>query len=237
MSGRSWQFRTTEGTVTVGSDAVTVRSTPRAFLAGQLARWRGGTGGERAKSLLAVAWVVGGVGLIASNISSLLDVGIVVAAGVFGLSIASLVVSLWSRLLRETTVPRSALESVSIHEADRTLTIVHESTGRLNVLSRYLWAQSTPLSDGRWKWTATLPTDEDVREARQSFRLRGISLDPPDSEIETETSYRVVTEDGVYFCEDCGSQVSPTDSDCPSCGYALRVEEVIEDGSIEYATD
>jgi hypothetical protein len=237
MSDRSWRFRTTEGTVTVGNDAVTVQSTPRAFLAGQLARWRGGTGEERAKSLLAVAWVVGGVGLTASNVSSLLDVGIVGAAGMSGLLIAFVVVPLWSSLLRETTIPRSALESVSIHEADRTLTIVHESTGRLDALSAWLWAQSTPLPDGRWKWTATLPTEADVEEARQSFRLRGISLDPPDSEIETETSYGFVTEDGVYFCEDCGSQVSPTDSDCPSCGHALRVEEVTGDGSVEHATD
>lgn len=237
MGDGSWQFRTTRGTVTVGSDAITIRATPRAFLAGQRARWRDGTDRERAKSLFAVVGVLAWAVLVVTNVGSLLDIGTVTAAIAAGLSIATGVLGLWVTLLRTATIPRSTVESVSIDPADRTLTIVHEPTGRLAALSRWLWGRSTPLSDGQWRWTTTLPTDENVREARDSFRLRGIALDPPENGTGTETSYRVDVESGVCFCENCGSQVSPADSDCPSCGYALHVEEETRPDSTASATD
>lgn len=49
-------------------------------------------------------------------------------------------------------------------------------------------------------------------------------------ERETETVYRVETEDGVPFCEHCGAKVSPTADTCRSCGDALRVERVVNVG-------
>lgn len=231
MSNGSWEFRTTEGTVTVGSDAITIRSTPGAFLSGQLARWRNGTTWGRAKTLLSLLSIPFWAVVMAYNAYTLLDVGIVVAGAIPGLAIAVMVWELWSRFFRERTIPRSSVESVRIDEADRTLRIVHESTGSLTPLPSF-WPNSTRVS-GDLALTLTLPTDEAVREARDVFRLRNVPLDPPDTE--TDTAHRYVVEEGVYFCEDCGSQVSPADSDCPSCGYALRVEAATGEMSIEHA--
>jgi hypothetical protein len=233
MGDSSWGFRTTEGTVTVRGDAITIRSTPGAFLSGQLARWRSGTNWGRAKTLLAVASIPFMIVTTAYNAYVLLDVGIAVAGAVSGLTIAALVWDLWSRFFRERTIPRSSIESVRIDEADRTLRIIHESTDSLTPLP--WWSHSTRVSGDRVRSTLTFPTDEAVREARDVFRLRNVPLDPPDSE--STTAHRYVVENGVYFCEDCGSQVSPTDSDCPSCGHALRVERATGEASIEYARD
>ncbi len=58
-----------------------------------------------------------------------------------------------------------------------------------------------------------------------------------DPERETETVYRVETENGVPFCENCGGKVSPTDDACRSCDYELRVERVVVDGDYDTADD
>jgi hypothetical protein len=233
MSNGSWSFRTTEGTVTVGGDAITIRSTPGEFLSGQLARLRNGTRWGWAKTLLSVLSVPFWAVLLAYNAYTLLDVSIVVAGAVPGLVIALMMWDLWARFFRERTIPRSSVESVRIDEADRTLRIVHESTGSLTPLPSF-WPNSTRVSGGH-ALTLAFPTDEAVREARDVFHLRNVPLDPPDNE--TDTAHRYVVEESVYFCEDCGSQVSPADSDCPACGYALRVEEATGEGSIGHATN
>lgn len=237
MSDSSWGFRTTQGAVTVGGDAIRIRSTPRAFLAGQRARWRNGTAWERAKILFFAVSGLWSLVQVATIFDSTLDVGPVGVAGLSALGVLLTVVGLFFWLGHEITIPRSAVETVALEEDDRTLTIVYESTGRLDALARRLGLRSIPLSDGRSKQTHTLPADSDVQDAREILRLRGIALDSPDSETGTETSYRVDVERGVCFYEDCGSQVSPTDSDCPSCGYALNVAEGARQPSIEYATD
>jgi hypothetical protein len=61
--------------------------------------------------------------------------------------------------------------------------------------------------------------------ARVPERTRRRPVDPEDH----ETTYRFVTEDGVYFCESCDTQVSPADATCPACGYALRVRATDEE--------
>jgi hypothetical protein len=55
--------------------------------------------------------------------------------------------------------------------------------------------------------------------ARVPERTRRRPVDP----VDHETTYRFVTEDGVYFCESCDTQVSPADATCPAGGYALGV--------------
>jgi hypothetical protein len=68
----------------------------------------------------------------------------------------------------------------------------------------------------------SIPTEDDIREATEIFRLRGIDVEEPGTEA-LETTYRVIVKSGVCFCERCRSQVSPSDGTCPACGYAIRV--------------
>lgn len=216
MSDTSWQFRTAKGVVTVENECIRIRRTLRQFLAGQRLHWRAGDRSERTKIAFRVVWLVAGLavglGYVVYHAHQLLDIGVAGAGIMTALSLVVGAYGLWSSHLRQTTIPLTSVERVSLDETNRKLTITHE-TSRFRKL----------LLD----WTAgtqrfTFPTDDELREAREIFRLRGIHVDEVDEG--RDTVYRFVTEDGVYFCASCERQVSPADSTCPSCGYALRVE-------------
>lgn len=215
MADRAWRFRTTTGVATIRDDAITTRSTPRQFLAGQSVRWRHGSRRERVKVAGAVVGFLVSIVLLAYHLYLVVDAGFswswALALGTVGV----LVYSLWNERVRRTTIPRSAISTVSLDADERRLTVTHE-TG------------DGPLSafrDDVAETTMTLGTEDDLRRAREIFRLRGIALEPaPADPDETETTFRVLTRDGACFCERCRRQVSPSDRQCPACDYALRVE-------------
>lgn len=216
MSSTPWEFRTTEGVVMVDSETIRVRSTPREFIAGQRARWRAGEGSARLKSAVRVVWMLGvvvvGLGYFFFTLYHVLDVGLTGVGIVAALSVVGGVGQLWSHYLRETTIPLSAVEHISLDETNRKLTIRYETSRVRKIL----------LAPNAGRQRFTLPTDDHLREARETFQMRGISVE--DVVERGDTAYRFVVEDGVYFCESCRRQVSPADSTCPSCEYALRVE-------------
>ena len=93
------------------------------------------------------------------------------------------------------------------------------------------------LRDGRNRNGADAPYGR-RRQGGTVFRTKGIAedLDAPKGST-TETEYRFETKDGVVFCEQCGSQVSPSDKTCPACDHALRVERPKNADSREPATE
>jgi hypothetical protein len=97
---------------------------------------------------------------------------------------------------------------------------------------------------GTTERTVTLPTDDDVRDARSAFRLAGINVEEGSGASEdghpngkTEREYRVTTRKGAVFCAECGSQVSPSDRTCPSCDYALWVDRPVDGDRRETALE
>lgn len=219
MSESSWQFRTTEGVVTVRDDAIAVSAAPSRFLAGQVARWRHGGTDERLKvAFRAVAFVLSlfsihqGVEVAESGLAGLTPWSLLYVAGS-----VLLVGTLLHRHFRETTIPRDALRSVTLDEDGRELTVTHD-------------APDGPLSAFRGEETETsftLPSDDDLREAREILRLRSVEVETVE-ERETVTEHRLVTRDGATFCENCDAHVSPNDRHCRRCGAALHVEREVE---------
>lgn len=216
MSHGAWSFRTARGVVTVGADDVRRRSTPTVFLSGQYTRFRNGSTSERAT----VAFRALGFVFSLAGLGYHLRAVTVAEPGwpslLYGALLAVLAYACWAACLREITIPRSAIVDVTIEPDERQVTIVHERAGG-------------PLSTFRNDETETelaFGTLDDLRDAREIFRLRGISLERPASR--SETTYRFVTKGGVCFCERCRSQVSPSDRTCPACRYALRVETARE---------
>ena len=137
--------------------------------------------------------------------------------------------------LLEARIPLSSIEGVSIDESGHEVTISYQPVV-IHIFISEIGGWNTGTA------TFTFPTAADVRDVRELLRSRGVSLDNGDEQTATETVYRVVVENGVYFCESCERQVSPTDSTCPSCGYALRDERTIEvdsrdDGDEQTATE
>ena len=216
MSYGAWSFRTTRGVVTVGADAITRRSTPTLFLSGQFARFRNGGTSERATvafrafgfifSVAGAVYHLRGVTVAEPGWSSIL----------YGALLAVLAYAFWAACLRETTIPQSAIVDVTVTPDERQVTITHERAGGPMSMFR----------DDETETELAFGTLDDLRDAREIFRLRGISLERPASR--SETTYRFVTKGGVCFCERCRSQVSPSDGTCPACGYALRVEAAEE---------
>lgn len=213
MSEGAWSFQTTDSVVSVRPDAITTRSSPGRFLAGQSARWRHGTRRER----LTVAFMVGA--FLFSLVGFVYHLSLVATAGptwsgvFYATSVAFFGYSLWSTYGRPTTIPRDAIERIELDADARQLTVTHD-------------AGDGPLSVFREDSTETrltLTTDDALQNARETLRLRGFDVEPA-SASETEIEHRLVTRDGGSFCERCGSQVSPNDKVCPSCDYALWVE-------------
>ena len=214
MTGSSWQFRTTRGVVTIEDDAIVRKSTPSLFLAGQRQRWRNGDLRERAKVAFRVVAFVFSAVAFAYHVALLADVEPGLSAALYAGTAGFLALSFWNQHLRATAIERSAIERVTVDDDERELTITHETDDGLLSL----------FGDDRKETTLRLGTADDLRNAREICRLRGIELEPAPSGDETETTYRVFTRDGVCFCERCRSQVSPSDAACPACDYSLRVE-------------
>lgn len=215
MTRESWQFRTTKGVVKVDHDAVHIQSTLRQFLAAQRLRLHAGGRREVLRSVWVLVGAVFIIGYLGYETSRALDVG-VAGLGLFSVvSVVVTVLGVWESYLRTKTIPLSALERVTIDESNRELTIRYDDE-TVHTLPSWLydWNPGTK--------TLTLPGDEAVRDAHETLRLRGISVEK--AEKSANTVRRFIVRNGVYFCESCDGQVSPTDSTCPSCGYALRVE-------------
>lgn len=226
MSDESWRFRVTNGVVTVREDTIGIRSTPGYFLAGQRSRWRHGDRWEQGKILFNLGGLLSSVLGIGYHLSQvgLTGVGLRSAPHVF--AFVMFVYLIWSNHVGEKTIPLSAIDTIALDEDDGTLVVAHEPEhGYLSVFR-----------DDEIETTLSLPTSDDVREAREIFRLRDIDLEEPGA-VETKTTYRVRIRNGACFCERCGSQVSPSDGTCPACGYAIRVktshERSPESGSAE----
>lgn len=221
MRDRSWRIRTTDGVVIVRENEIGIRTTPREFLAGQLARWRAGGYRERARTLRYLLGLPLVIGLFCyAVVRGPISEGWDLAQFVQIVSWLLLVYSVWRNHLRERTVPLSDVEDIDLDAEERTLTVTHDSADHGSLFK----------SDRR-EQTFQLPTEEDLREAREIVRLRKL---PDDGAPETEASgpiyqgeetvYRFDTRGGVCFCQRCGSQISPADANCPACGYALRVQ-------------
>jgi len=216
MSAESWEIQATAAVVRVDHDTIQIRSTVRQRLAGQRARWRAG---DR-RGLLRLLWVLFGsvlfVGYLSYTAYRVLDVGVAGPGVVGALSLVSTLWALWYGYLRTETIPLSALERVSIDESRRELSITYDADAT-HAFPAWLYDLNAGTK------SLTLPSEEAVCDARETCQLRGISVESSDDSA-TETVHRFDVENGVYYCESCGGQVSPADSTCPSCGYGLRVE-------------
>lgn len=214
MSGRAWQFRTTEGLVTVERDAITIRSTPGEVLAGQWTRFRNGGATRRLKTVGRLFLLLTVPVTALQTLRELLDASVLWVATLYVLVLGGIAYGFWASYFRETTVELSEIESIALNEETRTLRIVEDSPGRLQSL----------LGEDQSERTLPLPTADDVREARDVLDGRGIDYDDGTRD-DGSTTYRVRTRGGVCFCERCNTQVSPSDRVCPACDYALRVEQ------------
>ena len=233
-------FRTVDGDVSVGHDVIRIDNAPTKFLRGQHTRWRNGNRGQRLAAVcrvLAFLWLP----LYAIyQISTAFELSVGVAAALSFSTIAISLVGFWLKHLRGTEIRLSSVENVALDTDERELTVTHDADGRLAVLgdtgSQNWFAPDDGLSmfeKGETKTHLTLRTDDDVREARTVLRTRGIPVDIDAPEPKTEIEHRFETKNGVVFCEQCGSQVSPNDTNCPVCEYTLRVERRVTDDSHE----
>ena len=238
-------FRTTEGDVSVGDEALRIHRSPRKFLQGQRSRWRNGNRWEQLKTTVQIVLF-----LVVVPLSASMQLHGAIG-GVHRDRCARLVGRrrqprrFLARRVRGIAVPLSAIEDVTLDTDDRELTIVHDAEGRPSVLGgaagKQWFLSDDPFSvfaTGETETTLTLRTADDAREARTVFRTKGIAedLDAPKGST-TETEYRFETKDGVVFCGQCGSQVSPSDRTCPACDHALRVERPKNADSREPATE
>jgi len=220
MSEDSWRFRVTSGAVTVREDAIGIRSTPGYFLAGQRNRWRHGDPWERGTLVVSAGGLLSSILGTAYHFSQVgaAGVGLRSAPHVFAVVLFAYVV--WSNHVGETTIPLSTVEAITLDEDERRLVVRHEPN------HDYVGSLRSDPAETK----LSMPTEDDVREAREIFRLRGIDVEAPSTGA-LETTYRVIVKNGVCFCERCRSQVSPSDGTCPACGYAIRVRSRGEQAS------
>ena len=213
MSDGWGSVRVVAGVLTVDDDAIRLRSTPRLFLAGQVDRLRTDEPRHRLRALgTIVAFLVAPL-LLVGGLYRLTTAGVGWLAFVEIVSLGTGAATIWHQHLRETVVPLDSVREVIIGQDDRRLELVHAP--RDGLLSRF---RTDPRRRGHRFRTA-----EDGRRARELFRLRGI--DVVDGDARSEVTYRIETRGGVCFCEQCGGQVSPSDSACPACEYKLRVRQ------------
>lgn len=241
-------FRTAAGEVSVDGDAVRISKAPGAHLRSQVVRWRRGERRERVGAALRFGLIPIALSL---SLLRLLGTWDAAASGMvaFVVTMTGLeLASLYRRYTRGTEIPLSDVSTVTLDADERELTVTFDAGSLLRPpdgAGIKTYRSDGPMSafeTGETEWTMTLPTDDDVRDARSAFRLAGVSVDEDtgaseakryDGETETETEYRMTTRNGVVFCEECGSQVSPSDRVCPSCDYTLRVERPVEDDERE----
>jgi hypothetical protein len=223
MFEETWQYRksagfaTVDGVLVVGNGSIHLRPGLRQFLPGETAGGHADHRPERGLSkrygipllLLGVGVAMGGLGIVQALEGGIVGTG---ALNLFGA--ATTFVGVWDSYLRETTVPLSSVERVSVNESDGELTIEYEqdSLGARAFGRLHSWNAGTE--------TLVLAADGAVGEVRRTLRRRGVSVEDVTEVVDTD--YRFTVEDGAYFCESCGRQVSPADDNCPSCGYALH---------------
>jgi hypothetical protein len=217
MSEESWRFRVTRGVVTIRGDAIAIRSTPGYFLAGQRSRWRHGGRWDRAKLALNAVGLLWSVLQVAYHFSRVGVAGVGWMSVPYALAFAFFAWAFWSNHVGETTIPLSAVDTVTLNEADGELVVKHERD------RGYL----APFGGNTTETTFSLPTEEDVSEAKEVLRFRGVDVQEPREEG-TETTRRVLVRAGACFCERCRSQVSPADASCPGCGYTLRLRTSVD---------
>lgn len=228
-------FRTTDGDVSVGHDTLDIDKTIGRFLRGQRSRWRNG---DRRQQILATFKILG---LLLTplfaiyQLYTILGTPIGVAAALLLATVVLNLIVFWWQHSRETTIRLSAIENAALDTHDRELTVTHEADGRLALLDNtggQNWfgpgGGFSMFETGDSETAMTLLTSDDVREARTLLRTRGIPIDVDTTEPETETEYRFEMRNGVVFCDQCGSQVSPNDRNCPSCDRTLCVEQPAE---------
>jgi hypothetical protein len=229
-------FHTTEGEVAVADSAIRINRSPRKFLRGQFAQWRQGSFARRIQALVRIIGFCSLPLFFVWSLSTVSEMPLGLAL-FFSLSLLLFsVVPFWSTHFRETTIPLSSIEEISLDTETRELVIVQDQSGGAppvddggfgdRILRPYLgWITGA----GGSKTTLTLRSSEDIRKVKSVFRSRTslaeFELTKP---TQTETEYRVTSKNGVVFCADCGTQVSPSDRTCPSCGYVLRLRRPVE---------
>lgn len=214
MSPGGWSFRTTTSIVTVHDDAITTRSTPGKFIAGQSLRWRHGSRKEQVKAAFRVVGFVASIVTFLQHLSLIADSGVQWASLFYVSSVGFFGYSLWRNYGRQTTISRSAINSVTLDPESRELTVTHrEEHGPVSVFRDDITETTFPIA-----------TEDDLRKAREALRLRGIEFEPAAAESDTETVHRIVSENGGHHCERCDALVTPNDKVCPNCEYALWVK-------------
>ena len=246
MGGHGGSFRTAVGEVTVDGDAIRINEEPRAHVRRQLSRWRHGSRWDQIRAALRLGTFLLVPALLLFRLAEVGD-SATVGMLAFVLPMSGLqIASMWRQYSRETDIPRSDVSGVTFDTDERELTIRFDAGSHLRPpdgvgIKTYRSDDQMRLFEtGETERTMTLPTDDDVRDARSSFHLAGVSVDETTEagesgryDGETETEYRVTTRKGAVFCDDCGSQVSPSDRICPSCDYPLHVDRPVEDDQRE----
>lgn len=212
MSDGWGEVRIDSGVLTVGDDAIGIRSTPRLFLGSQFDRLRTDDPQHRLRALASIGLFLLGPIVLLSGLSRLTTGGLGWLAVVEIASVGALALSIWHRHLRETKIPLDAVRQVTIGTDDRALELAH--TPRVGPLSI--------LRDDPRRRRHRFRTPADGRRARELCRLRGLDV-VDDQAAEPEYTYRFETREGVCFCERCGGQISPGDRACSACEYRLRV--------------
>jgi hypothetical protein len=219
MVERVWQYRgdgfgASDGVLIVGDDAIRFRPGLRQFVDGLLGRGHIDSQRPQAKrgrpSLGSLAMLGLGVVMLALG-----TVQVVTAGGATTGSLLNLfggtttLFTVWSTHLRETAVPLSSVERVTVDRRDDELTIRYEHDSRRSRLR--FWPES---------WTTRAETvepvgDDAVRDAREALCRRGVPVD---------VGHRRLVENGDHRCGSCRQRVSPSETTCPSCGLALASE-------------
>lgn len=172
------RVRTTEGELVHGDEELRIRRSPRAVIADKWARLMGGDRWERFTAAVSAAFFVVGVLSLAHSLATLPELGpttaIVTTVGI----VAFALVPVWARNLRDTTVPLSAVESVSLSPDVRALTVAYDPA-EAGVTGRGLFRSATPDSipdpePTATETTVTIRSADDVREARTVLRTRGL---------------------------------------------------------------
>lgn len=214
MSDGAWSFRTTNGVVTVHSDEIVIRASPWQLLTSQSHRWQHGRGWERVKvPFVVVGFLLSVVGLL-YHLYLITSTEAGVSTAFYASSVGFFGYSLWQQFGRNPTIPRAAIRSVILDADARRLRITYDAAGRPLQLFR----------DQPAEHSVTLGSDDAVRRARESFRLRGIEIEEGSTDQPVEYEHRYVTKGDGCYCEACGSLVTPNDKVCRSCEYELWVE-------------
>ena len=237
-------FHTTEGDVSVADSAIRINRPPRKFLRGQLSCWRHGSNAQRIRALIRIISFCSLPLFLVWSFYTVSEMSLGLAL-LFSLSsLLFSVVPFWSTHFRETTIPLSSIEDITLDTDKRELVIVQaQSSGASpvdssdfggRILRTYLgWLTAA----GGSKTTLKLRSSDDIRKVQSVFRSRkSLAESELTKPTQTETEYRVTSKNGVVFCADCGKQVSPSDRTCPSCGYALRIQRTVESDTQHVST-